>query len=408
MKKLNAVPVAIALIYSTIPLYSTQTYAGQPRDPAVCKLPTKIPDGNNSYQHLAWQIFVAANCDSGKTDLPLTWETWPEQDCLKSGKKDCTNNANQKRLHASILATRNFDFKKTCQPMTTKDNAPSSAFLPFVPKNLTENPEFCEEVHVNQDAADFITSPSGKSVKYSLQTLSGQKDYVANNGKINFPRTAIEIKVDWLPASSIKEKLNCDIDSKEYYLEKIDGVCYAMVSFHLNSKLTNNWVWATFEPQSAITNPNRCKSDLYSNCNDPWGSSPPISNGQVTSRTADLDTLIDKANLSIAFKNYRLVGVQTNYTSGIDTPIQKPVLLGNSFTEFNAGVTPKKASCMTCHAYASFTSDTKPIVQNPYFGAFPGTPPIGRPAPLTNWTKQDFSWLLGVMPPNNFVSAGKE
>jgi hypothetical protein len=31
------------------------------------------------------------------------------------------------------------------------------------------------------------------------------------------------------------------------------------------------WLWATFEPNSSITNPNRCDPRLYDSCFDPWG-----------------------------------------------------------------------------------------------------------------------------------------
>jgi hypothetical protein len=43
--------------------------------------------------------------------------------------------------------------------------------------------------------------------------------------------------------------------------------------------------------------------------------------------------------------------------------------------------------------------------ENPNFGNFPNTPPIGTPgtAPLPaqgggTWVTQDFSWMLGIMP----------
>lgn len=117
--------------------------------------------------------------------------------------------------------------------------------------------------------------------------------------------------------------------------------------------------------------------------------------------TKDLRTLMDAAGLRGEFYNYRLVGVQAHYVDAQD----KPILLGNSFTEFNAGVPPQQASCITCHSYATLTDNTNPIVENPNFGAFPGTPAVGRPSALEGWDRQDFSWLLGIMPPNGTVSA---
>jgi hypothetical protein len=43
--------------------------------------------------------------------------------------------------------------------------------------------------------------------------------------------------------------------------------------------------------------------------------------------------------------------------------------------------------------------------ENPNFGNFPNTPPIGTPGPAPlpaqgggTWVTQDFSWMLGIMP----------
>lgn len=378
------------------PAYA-ETTAPTPTTPA-CTIPTDIPTGSHALEHFAWQIFIAANCRSSSTDLPLSWETWPEQKCLIAGNKDCANQAGQQRLHASVLALKGAASAAVCNAMTTDQNAPSSAFLPFVPKNLSSNPQFCEEVHVNQAEADFITSPRGRNVKYSLQTLPGQRDYIRSNGPLSMPSASIEVKADWLPANSINAAFNCEKKPKDFYVEKIGDDCYALVGLHFISKARPDWIWATFEPQSTMTNPNRCNPKLYSSCVDPWGSISP-STGQKTDMTKDLRALMDAAGLRGEFYNYRLVGVQAHY---IDSQ-GKPLLLGNSFTEFNAGVPPQQASCITCHSYATLTDNTNPIVENPNFGAFPGTPAVGRPSALEGWDRQDFSWLLGIMPPNGTV-----
>ncbi|MEJ8800325.1 hypothetical protein WKR88_29025 [Trinickia caryophylli] len=368
---------------------------------SACSIPTDLPDGAHSLEHLAWQLFVAANCASGNPGLPLAWETWPEQTCLTSGGRDCAGKAGRQRLHASVLAAKGRDLPALCQEMTTEKNAIDSAFLPFIPKNLSSNPLFCEEVHVNQAEADFITSPPGRNIKYSLQTLPGQRDFIRSNGPLSLPSSAIEVKADWLPSTSINPAFTCDKISNEFYVEKIGDECYALVGLHFTSKVRPNWVWATFEPQSTATNPNRCNPKLYSNCSDQWGSLS-SSTGGKTGMTEDLRTLMDAAALRRAFYNYRLVGVQADYVDSDG----KAIRLGNSFTEFNAQVLPQQSSCITCHSYASFTSNANPIVENPNFGAFPGTPAIGKPAALDGWSRQDFSWLLGIMPPNGTVGAG--
>jgi hypothetical protein len=161
---------------------------------------------------------------------------------------------------------------------------------------------------------------------------------------------------------------------------------------HISSKLYPNWLWATFEPQSPITNPNRCKTDLYGECVDAYGSNPATSQGADTALTPAVAQLIAAAKLAPAFANYRLTGAQTDFTNATVTE------LGSSFVEFNAQVLPHQASCITCHNSARFDNSTNP----PTGGS--GAPPagsvnIGGPTPQPpNLISQDFSWLLGIMP----------
>jgi hypothetical protein len=159
---------------------------------------------------------------------------------------------------------------------------------------------------------------------------------------------------------------------------------------HISSKLAPNWLWATFEPQSKVTNPNRCNPKLYSNCNDPWGSNPATSTGTATAPTPALAQLMTAAGLPKVFQNYRLVGTQTTFV----TSSNQPILLGNSFTEFNAEVLPQQASCITCHSYAGVW--TTPSIAS--VGCCPASPPVGTPPNGTTLIKDDFSWILSFMP----------
>ena len=109
------------------------------------------------------------------------------------------------------------------------------------------------------------------------------------------------------------------------------------------------------------------------------------------------------AGLPPVFGNYRLVGVQSEYIGNATTGAR--TFLGNSFVEFNAGVLPGQASCITCHSNAVFDGGTTPPKKNPNFGPFPDMPTVGMPALPANWTSQDFSWMLGAMPPTKKVAA---
>ena len=97
------------------------------------------------------------------------------------------------------------------------------------------------------------------------------------------------------------------------YTQMYNGVCYALVGLHISSKVLPDWVWATFEPASAITNPNRCDPNLYSTCFDPWGttSSTPYGKGQTVPQKPAIAT-VDGGfpGVNPVFKNYYLTGVQ--------------------------------------------------------------------------------------------------
>jgi hypothetical protein len=174
-----------------------------------------------------------------------------------------------------------------------------------------------------------------------------------------------------------------------------------------------NWLWATFEPNSKVTNPNRCDSALYNSCFDTWGttSSQPYGKGETAQQSPQLHQAMAAAHLNPAFNNYFLTGVQTHFVDHDG----KPILLGNSFVEFNQGVPPGKSSCITCHKYAYFDGK-QPAREAPEdnFGRPPqGWPSVGYACNqnqngnctpvVANSTAQDFSWMLGLMP---YSSAG--
>lgn len=388
----------------------------------ACALP-KQPA--SSQEETAWRLFVAAHCPV-KTPggAKLNWETWVEQTCwLHPASPGCKSGEERKRFShgASLLARRGQLAHAApapqasqasqpnagsglpgCQSMTTKDKSTPPSLLPFVPGNLGANPQFCEEVYVNAAEAAFITAPPGAPTGVNLTTRTGEAAYIAATGKpLNMPAEAVEVKADWVAASSLNAAsfFNCsDKKPAGVYVQQIDGVCYALVGVHISSKLYPNWLWATFEPQSSLTNPNRCKPSLYSACMDPWGSNPATSTGKPTAATKNLTNLMDQAGLAPEFRNYRLVGTQTQY----EQPVASKGKLGNSFVEFNAQVLPQQASCITCHGYAAInvalnppgSGNGGPIGKGPFIGK-PVYPPV---IPGSHWEPLDFSWMLGFMP----------
>jgi len=373
----------------------------------------------------SWSLFIQAMTPNSGS---LAFEGWTEQTCL-SQPGSCLVTATEKKggggtsrlhhFHRSPLRQKNVTTKtKNPQaaanpcgpgaPMNTPGPNTTPVFNGLFPKNLSSNPCFFEEVFVNPPEYTFIT-------KNKLTTLTGQQAYGKNNGNaITFPWDAVEIKVDWVPTSSFTNAtFKCPDPTHQLYTENINGTCYALVGIHISSKVLPDWLWATFEPNNTITNPNRCNPALYNACFDPFGttSKQPYGPGQTPTQSQSLQNAMKSAQLDPAFNNYFLTGVATQFSDSQVTPIP----MGNSFVEFNAQVAPGQASCITCHKYAYFNGQ-KPsggVEQN--FGGplgapnFPNWPAIGYacysnpngnclpPANTTGWTSQDFSWMLGLM-----------
>jgi len=368
-----------------------------------------------SFDSLAWGLFLEALAPASNGSL--TVETWTEQCQLNPNAIGCPSMASVaaaaraggdgrvRLLHGSPTAGKMAG--SDCSAMRT---APVGGYP--APSNLARNAMFCEEVEVSPPEAAFLK-------RSGLTTLIGQQTYGRTSSMaINLPGTAmneirrdldsVEVKLDWAPATSFSNPtFACPDPTNQLYTETINGTCYALVGIHITSKSMVRWFWATFEPNSDITNPNRCDPKLYGACLDTWGttSSEPYGKGQTAQQSPVLHQAMAAAHLDPALNNYFLTGVQTEFVAD-----GKPTLLGNSFVEFNQGVPPGESSCITCHQYAAF--DGKRPAQGAPENNF-GMPPHGWPyigyacnqnqdgnctPVIPNSTTQDFSWLLGSMP----------
>jgi hypothetical protein len=330
-KRLWLPAILFSLTLMAGPVTAQQTPLTQAQAQALVGTPAGLAE-------FVWRLFVQAAQPAGGL---LMFETWTEQCQLNPLMVGCpppTAAAADRRLgHGSalLLANRrkagnapNLEITQTGLECNSMQTTPLNGYPP--PSNLSSNPTFCEQVFVNPQERGFI-------VQSGLTTLSGQQAYGSKNGNaITFPWDAIEVKADWVPTSSYTSpSFSCP--DPNLYTQMYNGVCYALVGLHISSKVLPDWVWATFEPASAITNPNRCDPNLYSTCFDPWGttSSAPYGKGQTVQQSQQLQQLMKAAGLNPVFQNYYLTGVQTQFVAG-----GKPVPLGSSFVEFNAGVLP--------------------------------------------------------------------
>ena len=246
---------------------------------SACAFPT-APAA--TMEETAWRLFVAANCPGSGTKV--VWENWIEQSQLypaSAGGVAALNARPAKRLHGSPLARALAMRARGLRALLTPSTDCGAMRGP--PPNVIKNAMICEEARLNPDAAKFVTSNN-------YQVRSGQTTAAQKGTDIEFPKPAIEVKVDWIPGTDFKPAFTCSNPPQGVHVEDIDGTCYAMAGMHISSKLVNNWIWATFEPQSMLTNPLRCIT--FGNCNDPWGSNPATSSGgangftQLTPRPA--------------------------------------------------------------------------------------------------------------------------
>ncbi len=185
------------------PKAAEQAAAPPPATFAPCELPTTQTLAKwealakTNPDEASWRLFVGANCaTSGK----LTWETWTEQTCLADPTKCPTGTAPRRTLHASRLAVKSKAAVAppgtpggvSCGNMTTSASTSVSSLLPFVPANLKPGAKFCEEVFANPPEADYIRTNH-------LETLTGQQAFTQT---IDFKKESLEVKVDWVAAST--------------------------------------------------------------------------------------------------------------------------------------------------------------------------------------------------------------
>lgn len=167
------------------------------------------------------------------------------------------------------------------------------------------------ETHMNRATYDFIKanclwSYDGLS-RYSKAVRDGKKP------EISLPIDSQEVKAVWVKFTP--EQLAKGVH-KTYYTATVDGVTYGLTSFHLLTKETPNWFWATFHHKDTPANPDETPSRYPK----------------------------PKEVAGTVWENYVLGGTQTDFV----TATGKPTKLSDYYIEF--GFT--NSSCITCHAAA--------------------------------------------------------
>jgi hypothetical protein len=251
-----------------------------------------------------------------------------------------------------------------------------------------------EVVYRNRPQFDYI-------VNNGLYNASGLASFFASSKTVEMPKTSLSVKANWIPLTDIlkwvPEFQNIANVRKAYYYITVDNVDYGLVAFHISSKWNPNWIWATFEHQN---NPGRCDEI---GCYDSFGARKRVvlpnekaANTQYGAcrKTPQLTAMMRAAGISTVWENYCLKSTQTTFVNAAG----KPTVLSNSVTERLSANVQLVASCIACHAYASFGSagvTTTPATTMLGYNAF------GYPlsSVLANAKKYDFMWgVINVQP----------
>jgi hypothetical protein len=329
---------------------------------------TRLNPALNDPDRVSWCIFLYVNSNAATAgNNNALFETWAsDHDTFQTNPSWPGPGASEKPLHQPVLPRLAREPQGGLTPFV----------LPFSSSTQCEAGQLCvgEEVRRNRSTFDFIKDNK-------LFSRAGLKAY---NKPIVFPPDSIEVKANWVPVSQLADflgKSGAPADPKLYHLNTVtengQPVQYALLSFHIISKMVPNWSWATFEH---LNNPGRC--DVLG-CDDTFGANPPaVAPRSVNTpglqypnctKSATLTALFVAAKIDPAFTNYCLKGSQTDFTDaqGVKTR------LGNSVTE--AGFLDS-ASCISCHGTAAFTFVTGGWAMNRIF--LHNSTPIGATGPI--------------------------
>ena len=350
-----------------------------PQSEPITNLATQDPDKQ------AWEIFADLNQPIGQNPQEPgfpRWRHWPEQAMVYPANPDPQNPPKWSEISESksvvkahppiqkMLRLRENPIEFFDSQFSTTEDAACEAFGGA-----------SEEVRINKQTVDYLQAND-------LWYVEGKAARFASGQVVNFPPDAREVKANWIKLEDAEKALGHTVDKEDYHWDKDDaGNIWLLVAMHLVSKETPNWIWATFEHED-----NPCWNK-HLKAQDTFG----LKDGQVTQ---DLLALFDKYKLDREpWANYRLDGAQVNFTD----PTGRPIILGNSITEFGFQTT---ASCMTCHSRSTtdrtgskflpvfdYVGQSDNGVPNPdwfYYNSFSPEKPIFMPL--------DFLWSVSFCP----------
>jgi hypothetical protein len=360
-----------------------------------------LPTGELS-DKVAWTRFIEVVTPVNREQA--VFETWASDHDIYTDKPHWPSGdeAKVKKLYHSVLGrsvsahpTTAGEFNDGCSALhpPIAGNFPvAGSNPPAGPIKLTApQPCFGEEVRRNHASFHYL-------VENGLHTQAGLKQAwqkaQSSTWRVSLPNDAVEVKADWVPLETLVDwlaanrvKTTIGQLKQRYYTTVTGGVTYALVSMHLSSKETPNWVWASFEHHA---NPGRCDT---MGCYDRFGArETTISPHAARQPNEQYGSCVKTPALAALFKTAGLDGVWNNYclkVSQIDFVSKKgaPLMAGDSFTERIAAAVPiNQSSCIACHAAAAVNPDGTP------FTCLLNKLPMGVHALPKDTVAMDFIW----------------
>ncbi len=346
-----------------------------------------------------WRLFteLAAPASAGKPS-PVLFETWASDEDTFSLHPHWPTQGEPLKLHQSALMVmktlgleENLTARLHSRIIDVPCKAPPGAAVGDFPTTGTPTPCIAEQVARNRAQYDYI-------VNNKLNTQAGLAAAYASSFKVEMPTDSIAVKGDWVPLPALLQWIPQLGDIQHiktlYYTATVGSVEYALVSLHVSSRQNPNWVWGTFEHQM---NPGRCDA---MGCFDSFGAVIPavLPNRAAVNtqygpcaKTQQLKELIAKAKLSPVWENYCLKSTEVDFTAEDGTPY----VLGNSVIEGIVGNgTVAASSCISCHYYASFGAQGKPL---PSAMAILPFNPTGKPIPGVLAGAHQFAFMWGLV-----------
>lgn len=276
-----------------------------------------------------------------------------------------------------------------------------------------------------------------------------QRNQTRSLATIEFPVEAVMVKANFVTPelaakAGLKEDPDYPVIKARFHDDKGVVRTFWMIAFHISSKDTPNWVWATFE---YVNNVGRCD---FAGCNDSYGYATAVPNpglaGNYTpphqvsdnfgggaspvfalngtypaeSLRDEFKAVLDQLGIGTgpneippvnpdnslswfpspsdkAWRSYRLKGSQVNFTDAAG----RTSLLGNSVTE-SGFVT--SSSCITCHSRANANQQGQAAIGvfEPVAG-YQGYPLSSNGTPNPAWFNQSSKVPLPLAVQTDFV-----